>query len=126
MNLALVVKVQNCVYFSASEGPTAFIEEDVVTRKVGENLTVICQTTGEPAPTITWMKEQQDTGEKKAIPLELYDNPQRALSFKELKQVDRGNYFCVARNIFDEVEAEVTVIICKLSTVKGVCTCTFS
>ncbi|XP_038044978.1 vascular endothelial growth factor receptor 1-like [Patiria miniata] len=93
------------------ESPTAVISEDVYTRNVGDNLTIPCDTTGEPSPDIVWKKLPRGTSEQEDVPTRLYDNSAKALVFKRLQETDNGEYTCIAQNQHGQDQDTVTLVI---------------
>ena len=80
-----------------SDHPKITVRPQVKTTTEGDNVTLSCNTTGNPVPTILWTVN--------GSPVDTRDNPR--ISFSERKQqliitnvsrTDSGEYRCVARN----------------------------
>ncbi|OWF47236.1 lachesin-like isoform X2 [Mizuhopecten yessoensis] len=69
------------------------IMESVYERAVGGNITLACLTFGNPAPNITWKRED---GHR--LPNGNFQSRGANLSLINLNKKDRGNYICVADN----------------------------
>ncbi|XP_022096721.1 vascular endothelial growth factor receptor 1-like isoform X2 [Acanthaster planci] len=93
------------------ESPTATISEEVYTHNIGDNLTIPCIITGEPAPEISWKWQPHEGNQLEDVPAKRYDNDARALVFKRLAEADNGEYTCVARNDHGEARDTVTLVI---------------
>ncbi|XP_033757832.1 lachesin-like isoform X2 [Pecten maximus] len=67
--------------------------ESVYERQIGGNITLTCLTFGNPAPNITWKRE-----DGKYLPDDKSQSWGADLKLINLKKKDRGNYICVADN----------------------------
>ena len=56
----------------------------------GDTLTLNCSATGDPRPVISW-KRQEAT-----LPVGRSDRTEKALTIRDFRQEDAGNYICVA------------------------------
>lgn len=78
--------------------------------KVGENAALLCAAEGNPAPQLSWTKDENPLKYSKRIHLAT-DN--KTLNIDYVKETDGGLYACVAGNVFgvDEATAQLDVIV---------------
>jgi len=55
------------IRFFSDERPTASIEPQEQTVKQGSNITVDCEVTGSPAPTVRWSKVRSELGPNQRV-----------------------------------------------------------
>ena len=77
-----------------------------VTVEVGQNVTLVCQATGQPTPTVTWRKAFTQ------LPKERTAISNSKLIIYRVTKAENGSYACVVRNLLgeDSAVAQVTVI----------------
>ena len=71
--------------FSATDPPTLTVTPTNLTMAEGHNATFRCSATGNPTPTITWMKDGQTVATGRSYTL-------------EANKKDSGMYWCIADN----------------------------
>ena len=83
-----------------------------VTTKEGDNVTLSCDTTGNPVPTISWTKDGSAISNNSMISLS-DDNKQ--LTITNVNRTNSGEYQCVASNRVgkDTSDASTVTILCK-------------
>ncbi|XP_078374637.1 uncharacterized protein LOC144658156 [Oculina patagonica] len=79
-----------------------------------QNITVPCQATGDPKPTVTWMKENGElpSGRSKV-------SEDGTLQIWNAKEEDSGRYTCIASSV--EVIIKKAFSVMKLTVATGVC-----
>ena len=72
----------------------------------GQNVSLVCQATGQPTPTVTWQKALSQ------LPLEKTTVVDGNLNILNIAKADSGAYACAAKNLLgeDSVFVLVTVI----------------
>ncbi|XP_066533654.1 neural cell adhesion molecule 1 isoform X2 [Hoplias malabaricus] len=71
-----------------SERPLVFLSQDEMAVKVGESVSVPCNATGHPSPSIEWLNHKKEKVEESTS----------ELIFKNVKSSDGGVYTCKANN----------------------------
>ena len=87
-----------------SRKPSSVIVEE------GQNVSLVCQATGQPTPTVTWSKLSL---------LYNYDTPKKTLtnveggklSLMKVTKSQGGDYICLAKNLLNQDSALVQVIV---------------
>ena len=95
--------IRYCVSFSCLgifiivDTPEITVQPQVKTRTEGDNLTLSCNATANPVPTISWTRD--------GSPVDINDNERMGFSAKKtqlsitnVSRTDSGEYRCVARN----------------------------
>ena len=75
----------------------------LISRNYGSNLTVTCNATGIPVPTLSWLKNEstmQATHQIEVILTTLKDTVYSVLSITSLEDEHKGMYTCLASNEF--------------------------
>ncbi|XP_067683100.1 neuroglian-like isoform X2 [Haliotis asinina] len=81
----------------------------------GQTITLTCQSSGKPKPTVVWFKGTQPlTGDRHVV----QDNGD--LLIKNVNHKDTGNYKCYARNRFGKDEANGTLTVRKKTKIDSV------
>ena len=85
-----------------------------VTKTEGENVTLRCNATGYPPPTLSWTKDGSDISKN---PRFSFSEEKKQLAITKASRVDSGAYRCVATNSLgdDTSMAAVVDVLCKLS-----------
>ncbi|KAL9952583.1 hypothetical protein ACROYT_G039854 [Oculina patagonica] len=83
-----------------TQKPSSVIVEE------GQNVTLVCQATGQPTPTVTWRKAFSHLPKEKAAVVD------GTLTIRNIAKADGGAYACAAKNLVgeDSAAALVTVI----------------
>ena len=64
-------------------------------QSIGDKLITICKATGNPEPSVRWMKKSQD----RDIPAVVHGEEEAGvLRIDELREGDFGDYVCIAEN----------------------------
>ena len=84
-----------------------------VTKTEGENVTLHCNATGYPLPTLSWTKAGSDISNNPRIS---FSADKKQLAITKASRVDNGTYRCVANNSLgnDTSMAAVVDVQCKL------------
>ena len=84
-----------------------------VTKKEGENVTLHCNATGYPLPTLSWTKAGSDISNNPRIS---FSADKKQLAITKASRADSGAYRCVANNSLgnDTSMAAVVDVQCKL------------
>ena len=81
------------------------MKPSLVTVEEGQNLTLVCQATGQPTPTITWQKAfSQMTKERTAV-------ANGNLTIFNTAKADGGSYSCGAKNLLGQDSAVAQIIV---------------
>ena len=87
-----------------SRKPSSVIVEE------GQNVSLVCQATGQPTPTVTWSKlslvHHHDTPKKTVTAVE-----GGKLSLVKVTKSQRGDYLCFSKNLLNQDSALVQVIV---------------
>ena len=80
----------------------------------GEKITLSCNATGNPEPSISWVKDGSPINSKSRIGLSK-DN--KRLTITNISRTDSGEYQCVARNrVGNDTSNSRVVVLCKCRT----------
>ena len=82
-----------------SQKPSSVIVEE------GQNVSLICQATGQPAPRVTWQKAFSQLPKEKTIVVD------GNLTILNISKADGGAYACVAKNLLGKDSAVAQVIV---------------
>ena len=74
----------------------------------GQNVSLVCQATGQPTPTVTWRKLYGNTPKDRA------SVEKGKLSMVNVTRSEGGDYVCLARNLLNEDSALVQVIVLEV------------
>ncbi|KAL9952541.1 hypothetical protein ACROYT_G039810 [Oculina patagonica] len=80
-----------------TQKPSSVIVEE------GENVSLVCQTTGHPKPTVTWRKAFSQLPKAPVVG--------EKLTIHNIAKADGGDYVCVAKNLLEEDSAVAQVIV---------------
>ena len=76
---------------------TSFIQKpSFVIVEEGQNVTLVCQATGQPTPTVTWRKAVGHMSMERSRVLN------GRLEITNVTKTDGGDYICSAKNILNE------------------------
>ena len=78
-----------------------------VTTKEGDNVTLSCNATGNPNPTILWTKDGSPMSSNSRISLSA-DNKQLTVTY--VSRTDSGEYRCIAENSIGNVTSIVSTV----------------
>jgi len=91
---------------------TYFLVGAVISRKPssviieeGQNVSLVCQATGQPTPTVTWRKAFSQLSKEKSTVVD------GNLTILNITKVDGGAYACVAKNILGEDSAVAQIMV---------------
>ena len=114
--MALIVSVANvhCNCFTIVDKSEITTHPSNVTKTEGENVTLHCNATGYPFPTLSWTKDGSDISNNSRIS---FSAEKKQLAITKASRVDSGAYRCVASNSLgnDTSMAAVVDVQCKLS-----------
>ena len=114
--MALIVSVANvhCNCFTIVDKSEITTHPNNVTKTEGENVTLHCNSTGYPFPTLSWTKDGSDISNNSRIS---FSAEKKQLAITKTSRVDSGAYRCVANNSLgnDTSMAAVVDVQCKLS-----------
>ena len=114
--LALIASVANvhCNCSTIVDKSEITTHPSNVTKTEGENVTLHCNATGYPLPTLSWTKDGSDI--RNALRIS-FSADKKQLVIIKASQVDSGVYRCVASNSLgnDTSIAAVVDVQCKLS-----------
>ncbi|KAL9952561.1 hypothetical protein ACROYT_G039830 [Oculina patagonica] len=89
----------NLVGAVITQNPSSVIVEE------GQNVSLICQATGQPTPTITWRKAFSQ------LPKEKTSVADGKLTIRNITKADGGAYACAAKNLLGEDSAAALVTV---------------
>ena len=99
---------QNILHFVAFVVPPKITtQQEIVTVGLGETLTISCQATGFPAPTITWKKDRGQ-GALNTRPYS-FSNNRGNLHINSTREGDSGIYSCIASNMVGVQSKDIIV-----------------
>ena len=80
-----------------TDKPTIIVHPESQTKTEGENVTLTCNATGNPAPTISWTRNGSpiDTSDNSRIS---FSGNKKQLTITNVSRTDSGEYRCVANN----------------------------
>lgn len=81
--------------------------DDNLTMELGEKVNVSCEVTGNPPPSVKWVKR---TSEGDYVPVVNRGKENRTLLIKSLRQQHYGDYICVAENKFGHDSVVLSVV----------------
>ena len=114
--MALIACVANvhCNCFTIVDKSEITTHPSNVTETEGESVTLHCNATGYPFPTLSWTKDGSDIGNNSRIS---FSADKKQLAITKASRVDSGAYRCVANNSLgiDTSMAAVLDVQCKLS-----------
>ena len=114
--MALIVSVANvhCNCFTIVDKSEITTHPSNVTKTEGDNVTLHCNATGYPFPTLSWTKDGSDISNNSRIG---FSEEKKQLAITKASRVDSGAYRCVANNSLgnDTSMAAVVDVQCKLS-----------
>ena len=114
--LALIASVANvhCNCSTIVDKSEITTHPSNVTKTEGENITLHCNATGYPPPTLSWTKDGSDISNNSRIS---FSADKKQLAITKASRVDSGAYRCVASNSLgnDTSIAAVVDVQCKLS-----------
>lgn len=94
--------------------PVKFITKPKnTTVAIGKSTVLRCNATGTPEPTITWVKEQGGMDKKRLKQL-----ANGNLHIRDARMADAGHYFCIAANMGDLKEVQVSLRVIESNVVK--------
>ena len=112
--MALIASVANvhCNCFTIVDKSEITTHPSNVTKAEGENVTLHCNATGYPLPTLSWTKDGSDISNNSRIS---FSADKKQLAITKANRVDRGAYRCVANNSLgnDASMAAVVDVQCK-------------
>ena len=115
--LALIASVANvhCNCFTIVDKSEITTHPSNVTKTEGENVTLHCNATGYPLPTLSWTKDGSGISNNSRIS---FSADKKQLAITKANRVDRGAYRCVANNSLgnDTSMAAVVDVQCKSTT----------
>ena len=108
------MKVQPGHYFQLSASPQIFYTNSPVDGTVGQNASAVCKATGDPEPSIYWVKVSGGTGDR-VSPLQTLEFSNATLSASNssgdvinITKSDYGVYLCYANNSYGTDSQNVT------------------
>ena len=114
--LAPIASVANvhCNCFTIVDKSVITTHPSNVTKTEGENVTLHCNATGYPLPTLSWTKDGSDISNNPRIS---FSTGKKQLAITKASRVDSGAYQCVATNSLgnDTSKSAVVDVQCKLS-----------
>ncbi|XP_022799390.1 muscle, skeletal receptor tyrosine protein kinase-like, partial [Stylophora pistillata] len=78
-----------------------------VTKREGENVTLYCNATGNPLPTLSWTKDGSNISNNPRIS---FSEGKNQLTITNAKRVDSGAYRCVANNSLGNDTSSAAVV----------------
>lgn len=93
--------------FICLASPTIIKWAASVTASQSESAELTCQSKANPKANVTWYK----TGEKNETIFLATDFERSTYYFKEIKDSDKGKYFCRAKNVHGNVTKDVNFIV---------------
>lgn len=103
-------------FFFVTDQPEIFIHPKNDTQEEGLSLTLYCNATGNPSPTISWTKNGNSLSDNKRI---IFSGKNETLSIANLNRTDSGYYRCVTGNsLGNDTSRNAKVdVLCKYSLV---------
>ena len=103
-------------YLKLTDQPEITVHPQSQTTREGDNVTLSCDTIGNPAPTISWTRNGSlvDTSDNPRIS---FSADKKQVIITNVNRTDSGEYRCVARNIIgnDTSNAATLNLQCKFS-----------
>ena len=98
--------------FIFTDPPEITVHPEAKTKSEGENLTLSCNATGNPVPTISWTRDGSPVNQSSRIS---FSADKKQLTITNVNRTDRGKYRCVASNELgnDTSNASIVDIQCK-------------
>jgi hypothetical protein len=84
--------------------------------KEGEEFKLSCKVSGEPQPTVTWLKNDKEITFDKRVKSS-FDGQQSSLTLTNLSPDDSGKYKCVVKNDLGSVVSSADVVVEKKSKI---------
>ena len=100
---------------SVADQPKIKVHPKAETTTEGNNLTLFCNATGNPVPTISWTKDESPLSSNSRISL----SDDERLTITNVNRTDSGEYRCVASNsLGNDTSSGATLNIqCKYSVI---------
>ena len=105
-------------FFRLAQPKISNMVDDNLTMELGEKVNVSCEVTGNPPPSVKWVKR---TSEGDYVPVVNRGKENRTLLIKSLRQQHYGDYICVAENKFGH--DSVVLSVGKCAMVRGFLCC---
>ena len=99
-----------------SDRPEIITHPKSVTVEEGLPMTLFCNATGNPPPTLSWTKDGSPINNNQGI---IFTGDNETLSIANINRSESGNYRCVTRNSLgdDTSNAAKVDVQCKCSTI---------
>ena len=82
------------LYLSTDKPEIATHPQNITTRE-GQNVTIYCNATGNPAPTISWYKNGYPINNSFST---IFSPSHEQLTIRNVNRIDSGDYTCQAKN----------------------------
>ncbi|KAL3282973.1 hypothetical protein HHI36_006131, partial [Cryptolaemus montrouzieri] len=110
-NEAGMVTAVATIYVQAPPEIRIVPDQEVITRREGDSLTLECHASGSPAPTVFWRKYEQNPRGPQALGGEEERSTYSVKQFNRLTRYDEGLYICQARSDTGTVQKRVQLIV---------------
>uniref|UniRef100_G1PQB8 Hemicentin 2 n=1 Tax=Myotis lucifugus TaxID=59463 RepID=G1PQB8_MYOLU len=98
--------VEKVVVLLLQSAPVFQVEAQDVTVRSGDDVALRCQATGEPAPTVEWLRAGQPRAGRRLRTL-----PDGSLWLERVETRDTGTYECVAHNLLGSATARASLVV---------------
>ena len=85
--------------------PTAIVKPKQIATHEGKDVSVVCNATGNPKPSIKWRRVI------KKLPTNAHVENNGTLVLKNLQKVDGGLYQCIAENTVGKADDSATIVV---------------
>uniref|UniRef100_A0A7N5KTI0 Hemicentin 2 n=1 Tax=Ailuropoda melanoleuca TaxID=9646 RepID=A0A7N5KTI0_AILME len=99
--------VEKVVLLVLQSAPVFWVEPQDVTVRSGEDVALQCQASGEPVPTVEWLR----AGEPLRASRRLRTLPDGSLWLQQVEAGDAGTYECVAQNLLGSATARAVLAV---------------
>lgn len=103
-----------------ADGVMIFTHPRAQTKNEGESVTLTCEVEGQPAPSVTWLKNGNpftiETSRMNVTQPTTHHRTNVSLMINDLKRTDEGSYSCNVKNSYGEQNstAALLTVNCKL------------
>ncbi|XP_052503745.1 LOW QUALITY PROTEIN: hemicentin-2 [Budorcas taxicolor] len=99
--------VEKVVVLALQSAPVFQVKPQDVTVRSGDSVALRCQASGEPAPTVEWLRQGQPVGASRR----LQTLPDGSLWLERVEARDAGPYECVAHNLLGSATAQAFLVV---------------
>ena len=83
------------ILYSSTDKPEIVTHPQNITTREGQNVTLYCNATGNPVPTISWYKNGYPINNSFST---IFSPSHEQLTIRKVNRIDSGDYTCRAKN----------------------------